>query len=123
MKCKNLSILIYFSSILNDFVNCSISYFCCCLYFVIICIVGPHQPMATAFLTYSSNKVCMYVCIQLFRQRLSNRKSVRDNTERHDGLWLFTVASSVHEVFSALEGGAMNTCLRVLKETKWILSF
>ena len=26
------------------------------------------------------------------------------------------------QVFSALEGGAMNTCLRVLKETKWILS-
>ena len=22
-----------------------------------------------------------------------------------------------------MEGGAMNTCLRVLKETKWILSF
>ena len=29
----------------------------------------------------------------------------------------------VHEGFSAMEGGAMNTCLRVLKETKWILSF
>ena len=28
------------------------------------------------------------------------------------------------QVFSAMEGGAMNTCLRVLKaETKWILSF
>ena len=26
-------------------------------------------------------------------------------------------------VFSAMEGGAMNTCLRVLKEIKWILSF
>ena len=52
-------------------------------------------------------------------------KSVRDNTERHDGLWLFTVASSSSQVFSAMEGGAMNTCLRVLKETKWIniLSF
>ena len=50
-------------------------------------------------------------------------KSVRDNTERHDGLWLLTVASSSSRVFSALEGGAMNTCLRVLKETKWILSF
>ena len=50
-------------------------------------------------------------------------KSVRDNTERHDGLWLFTVASSSSRVFSAMEGGAMNTCLRVLKETTWILSF
>ena len=50
-------------------------------------------------------------------------KSVRDNTERHDGLCLFTVASSSSRVFSAMEGGAMNTCLRVLKETKWILSF
>ena len=50
-------------------------------------------------------------------------ESVRDNTERHDGLWLFTVASSSSRVFSAMEGGAMNTCLPVLKETKWILSF
>ena len=50
-------------------------------------------------------------------------QSVHDNTERHDGLWLFTVASSSLRVFSAMEGGAMNTCLRVLKETKWILSF
>ena len=50
-------------------------------------------------------------------------KSVRDNTERHDGLWLFTVASSSSRVFSAMEGGAMKTSLRVLKETKWILSF
>ena len=49
--------------------------------------------------------------------------SVRDNTERHDGLWLFTVASSSSRVFSAMEGGAMNTFLHVLKETKWILSF
>ena len=48
--------------------------------------------------------------------------SVRDNTERHDGLWLLTVGSS-SRVFSAMEGGAMNTCLRVLKETKWILTF
>ena len=48
-------------------------------------------------------------------------KSVGDNTERHDGLWLFTVASSSSRVFSAVEGGAMNTCLRVLKETKCIL--
>ena len=50
-------------------------------------------------------------------------QSVRDNTERHDGLWLFTVASSSSRVFTAMEGGAMDTCLRVLKETKWILSF
>ena len=50
-------------------------------------------------------------------------QSVRDNTERHDGLWLFTVASSSSRVFSTMEGGAMNTCLHVLKETKWILSF
>ena len=50
-------------------------------------------------------------------------KSIRDNTERHDGLWLFTVVSSSSRVFSAMEGGAMNACLRVLKETKWILSF
>ena len=34
----------------------------------------------------------------------------------HDGLWLFTVASSSSRVFSAMEGGAMNTCLHVLKE-------
>ena len=47
-------------------------------------------------------------------------QSVRDNTERHDGLWLFTVALSSSRVFSAMEGGAINTCLRVLKETKWI---
>ena len=45
-------------------------------------------------------------------------QSIRDNTERHDGLWLFTVASSISRVFSAMEGGAMNTCLRVLKEIK-----
>ena len=38
--------------------------------------------------------------------------------ERHDGLWLFTVASSGSRVFSAMEGGAMNTCLRVLKGLK-----
>ena len=44
-------------------------------------------------------------------------RSVRDNTEGHDGLWLFTVASSSSRVFSAIEGGAMNTCLHVLKET------
>ena len=50
-------------------------------------------------------------------------QSVRDNTEKHDGLWLFTVASSSSRVFSAMEGGAMNTCLHVLKETKWILNF
>ena len=50
-------------------------------------------------------------------------QSVRDNTERHDGLWLFTVASSSSRVFSAMEGGAMNTCLHVLKEIKWIMSF
>ena len=36
------------------------------------------------------------------------QKSVRDNTERHDGLWLFTVASSSSRVFSAMEGGVMN---------------
>ena len=62
-----------------------------------------------------------------YEERLSNttekHQSVRDNTERHDGLWLFTVASSSSRVFSAMEGGAMNTCLHVLKETKWILSF
>ena len=40
-------------------------------------------------------------------------QSVRDNTERHDGLWLFTVASSSSRVFSAMEGGTMNTCLCV----------
>ena len=50
-------------------------------------------------------------------------KSVRDNTERHDGLWLFTVASSSPSIVSAMEGDAMNTCLRVLKERKWIQSF
>ena len=50
-------------------------------------------------------------------------QSVRDNTERHDGLWSFTVASSSSRVFSAMEDGAMNTCLRVLKEIKWNLSF
>ena len=50
-------------------------------------------------------------------------KSVRDNTERHDGVWLFPVASSSSRVFSAMQGGAVNTCLRMLKETKWILSF
>ena len=49
--------------------------------------------------------------------------SVRDNTERHDGLWLFTVAPSSSRVLSTMEGGAMNTCLLVLKEAKWILSF
>ena len=48
---------------------------------------------------------------------------VSKNNERHDGLWSFTVPSSSSRVFSAMEGGAMNTCLRVLKETKWILSF
>ena len=36
---------------------------------------------------------------------------------------LFTVASPSSRVFSAMEGSAMNTCLRVLKETKWILGF
>ena len=55
--------------------------------------------------------------------QLKKHQSVRDNTERHDGLWLFTVASSSSRVFSATEGGAMNTCLHVFKETKWILSF
>ena len=33
------------------------------------------------------------------------------------------IASSSSRVFSAMEGGAMNTCLRMLKETKWILCF
>ena len=51
------------------------------------------------------------------------QQSVRENTERHEGLWLFTVASSSSRVFSAMEGGAMNICLHVLNETKWILSF
>ena len=50
-------------------------------------------------------------------------QSVRDNTERHDRLWLFTVASSSSQVFSVMEGSAMNTCLHVLKEIKWTLSF
>ena len=45
-------------------------------------------------------------------------KSERDNTERHDGLWLFTVASSSSRVFNAMDDGVRNTCLRVLKETK-----
>ena len=49
--------------------------------------------------------------------RTEKHQSVRDNTERFDGLWLFTVASSSSQVFSAMEGGAMNTCLHVLKET------
>ena len=64
----------------------------------------------------------VYSC---FEKGCSTEKhqSVRDNTERHDGLWLFAVASSSSRVFRAMEGGAMNTCLRVLKETKWILSF
>ena len=44
-------------------------------------------------------------------------QSVRDNTERRAGLWLFTVASSCSQVFNAIEGGAMNTSLHVLKET------
>ena len=39
------------------------------------------------------------------------------------GCGVSTVASPSSRVFSAMEGGAMNTCLRVLKETKWILSF
>ena len=43
-------------------------------------------------------------------------QSVRDNTERHDGLWLFSVTSSISRIFSAMEGGAMNTCLHMLKE-------
>ena len=47
----------------------------------------------------------------------------RDNTETHDGLCLFTVASSSSRVFSAMGGGAMNTCLHVFKETQWILSY
>ena len=34
-----------------------------------------------------------------------------------------SLASSSSRVYSELEGGAMNTCLHVLKETKWILSF
>ena len=44
--------------------------------------------------------------------QLKSILSVRDNTERHDGLWLFTIASSSSRVLSAMEGGAMNTCLR-----------
>ena len=54
--------------------------------------------------------------------QLKSIKAYATNTERHDGLWLFTVASSSSRVLSAMEGGAMDTCLRVLKETKWILS-
>ena len=71
---------------------------------------------------------CAYVSTSLyscFDKGCPTKKyqSIRDNTERHDGLWLFTVASSISRVFSVMVGGAMNTCLCVLKETKWILSF
>ena len=57
---------------------------------------------------------CVYSC---FEKGCPTEKhqSVRDNTERHDGLWLFAVVSSSSRVFSAMEGGVMNTCLRVLK--------
>ena len=64
---------------------------------------------------------CEYSCFEKGCPT-EKHKSVRDNTERHDGLWLFTVASSSSRVFSAMEGDAMKTSLRVLKETKWILS-
>ena len=64
---------------------------------------------------------CVYSCFEKGCPA-EKHKSVRDNTERHDGLWLFTVASSSSRVFSAMEGGALNTCLHVLKETKWIVS-
>ena len=66
---------------------------------------------------------CLYTAVAREGCPTEKRKSALDNTERHDGLWLFTVASSSSRVFSAMEGGAMNTCLRVLKETNWILSF
>ena len=65
----------------------------------------------------------IYSCLEKGCPTEKHLKSIRDNTERHDGLWLFTVASSSSRVFIAVEGGAMNTCLCVLKETKWILSF
>ena len=57
-----------------------------------------------------------YSCFEK-RRPTEKHQSVRDNTERHDGLWLFTVASSSSRVFSAMEDGAMNTCMCVLKET------
>ena len=73
---------------------------------------------------------CMYYAVCMFVYSCFDKgcptekhQSVRDNTERQDGLLLFTVASSSSRVFSAMEGGVMNTCLHVLKETKWILSF
>ena len=60
----------------------------------------------------------IYSCFEKGCPTEKHFKSVRDNTERNDGLWLFAVASSSSQVFSAMESGAMNTCLRVLKGLK-----
>ena len=74
------------------------------------------------YISYSMYCLYIYSCFEKGCPT-EKHKSVRDNTERHDGVWLFTVAWSSSRVFSAMQGGAMNTCLRMLKETKWILSF
>ena len=71
--------------------------------------------------------VCLLASIERYRAVYScfdkgcpteKHESVRDNTERHDGLCLFTVGSSSSRVFSTMEGGAVNICLRVLKRNK-----
>ena len=63
---------------------------------------------------------CYRIVYSCFEKGCPTEKhqSVRDNTERHDGLWLFTVASSSSRVFSAMEGGAMNTCFACVKRNK-----
>ena len=48
--------------------------------------------------------------IQLFRERLSN-KTVRDNAERHYGLWRFMVLDCGFRCFCDIEGNSRNKCI------------
>ena len=64
--------------------------------------------------------------IQLFRERLSNWKALKRTRQYRKALWAVVVRCCIVKFtsfFSAMEGGAMNTCLLVLKGTKRILNF
>ena len=56
------------------------------------------------------NTLSLGICIQLFRERLSD-KTVRDNAERHHGWWRFMVFGWGFRCFSEIEGNSTNKCI------------
>ena len=64
--------------------------------------------------------------IQLFRERLSNWKALKRPRQYRKAWWVAVVHCCIvnSRVFSAMEGGAMNTCLRAgLKEQNGFWAF